>query len=65
MNLSLARIMYGTNEDLHAQVAQNAPAVLAISPRHAVEILPVATAIQAEGLRGLLHRAWKNLSGKL
>lgn len=63
MNLSLARIMYGTNEDFHAQVAQNAPAVLAISPR--IGDTSIATAIQAEGLRGLLHRAWKNLSGKL
>jgi hypothetical protein len=63
VNLSLARIMYGTNEDFHAKTAHNAPASQAISLR--VRENSIATAVQLEGLRELLHRAWKNLSGKL
>jgi len=61
MNLSLARIMYGTNEDFHAQTAHSA-AVLAISARAENSVV---TAVLPEGLRELLLRVWKNLSSKL
>jgi hypothetical protein len=64
-NLSLARIMYGTNEDLHASHPPGAPASssLAVPP---VDENPEKTnaASEPDALGELLHKAWVNLTGK-
>jgi hypothetical protein len=54
--------MYGTNEDLHAP-AISAPRVPATFPDTAVENSG-ALSSEASGLGELLHKVWKNLSGK-
>lgn len=64
-NLSLARIMYGTNEDLHAAQPASAPAPSSLTAP-LVEEKPANTtaASEPDALGELLHRAWTNLTGK-
>jgi hypothetical protein len=65
MNVSLARIMYGTNEDLHAPHSMNATGIP--SPVHQPGGSGTAgkAASAASGtLGGLLHRAWAALHHK-
>jgi hypothetical protein len=62
-NLSLARIMYGTSEDLHASTHTTA-STLSSRPTHEASDIADKTAPGDETLAELLHRAWTNLSGK-
>jgi len=62
-NLSLARIMYGTSEDLHASTNTTASALSSL-PAHAATDNADKTAPDNETLGELLHRVWTNLSGK-
>ncbi len=62
-NLSLARIMYGTSEDLHASTHITASTLSAL-PAHAAADIADKTAPDNETLGELLHRAWTNLAGK-
>ena len=62
MNVSLARIMYGTNEDLHASHSMNATG----NPSPVNQLATSAAHTKAAGttsgtLGGLLHKAWAAL----
>jgi hypothetical protein len=62
-NLSLARIMYGTNEDLHAPHSMRgsgfpSPAIQAPGENAA------GSATEKNSLGDLLHKAWSSLVGK-
>jgi hypothetical protein len=61
-NLSLARIMYGTSEDLQSSTHTTALTLSSLAAQ-----LPAGgekTGAGTETLGELLHRAWTNLSGK-
>jgi hypothetical protein len=62
-NLSLARIMYGTSEDLHTSTSTTASALSAGLTNSSTDIAD-KTATESETLAELLHRAWTNLSRK-
>ncbi len=64
-NLSLARIMYGTNEDLHATQPASAPSSSSLAAQLVDEKPAKASAAsEPDALGELLHRAWTNLTGK-
>ena len=64
-NLSLARIMYGTNEDLHASRPANAPASSPLAAPPVDENPAKANAAaEPDAFGELLHKAWVNLTGK-
>jgi hypothetical protein len=62
INLSLARIMYGTNEDLHTWSAMSG----ATFPSRAssVDRATRETAVAQNSLGALLHKAWTSLRHK-
>ena len=65
MNVSLARIMYGTNEDLHAPHSMSAAGI----PSPANQSARMGAAGKAPGspsvtLEALLHKAWAALHPK-
>lgn len=62
INLSLARIMYGTNEDLHAPQAVVSAQYSALSAQ-SVNQNPSGGS-SATTLGGLLHKAWFHLTHK-
>jgi hypothetical protein len=62
-NLSLARIMYGTSEDLHASTTTTASALATQSSGLLDENSPKSSD-EPDTLAELLHKAWTNLSGK-
>ena len=62
-NLSLARIMYGTSEDLHASTNTTSSTLLSPATHPATDIAD-KTAPDNETLGELFHRAWTNLAGK-
>jgi len=64
-NLSLARIMYGTNEDFHTSqstlwASLRAPARLLAR----TDMTSETAGSGASSFRGLLHRAWSSLANK-
>ncbi|MGB7498097.1 MAG: hypothetical protein WBR26_02925 [Candidatus Acidiferrum sp.] len=62
-NLSLARIMYGTNDDSHSS-ANTVASVLARTSTPSLTEISDKTVAEQETLSELLHRAWVNLSNK-
>ena len=65
MNVSLARIMYGTNEDLHAAHSMNAMWIPSPARQSAARGAFGKAASAASGaLGGLLHKAWAALHHK-
>jgi hypothetical protein len=62
INLSLARIMYGTNEDLHASNSVNVAAVSSLARTSGENA--IARAGAASTLGNLLHKAWAALHHK-
>jgi len=61
--LSLARIMYGTNEEFHA-VDGVASSVAPALPAASSESRTDRRVTELESLGELLRRAWTNLSGR-
>lgn len=58
-NLSLARIMFGTNEDLHASSSMNAPAISSLSMLSSEGNMAAKDVSSPSGTLGrLLHKAW-------
>jgi len=65
INVSLARIMYGTNEDLHAWHSMNAGAVPSLVwASGSISSTLRKTSSDQETLGGLLQKAWAALSHK-
>lgn len=65
MNVSLARIMYGTNEDLHASHSMNVAGVPSLASQSAAGDAARKAAGSGSGtLGGLLHKAWAALHHK-
>lgn len=64
MNLSLARIMYGTNEDLHTWGSMNAPAVSSLTMSSEGHSAVQNTSLAPGSLSRLLHKAWAALHRK-
>jgi hypothetical protein len=62
-NVSLARIMYGTNEDFHSST-NAAASVLSQSSSPSLTDVADKTAAEQETFSELLHKAWTNLSRK-
>jgi len=62
-NKSLARIMYGTNEDFHSST-NSVASVLSQSSSPALSDVADKTAAEQQTFSELLHKAWSNLSGK-
>jgi hypothetical protein len=56
-NMSLARIMYGTNQDFHASASMNAVAIPSLA-RIVVEVAHDEATTQPNILSDLLHKAW-------
>lgn len=63
-NLSLARIMYGTNADLHAWRSMNAPAVSSLATPLGEHSTAQAAAPASGSLSRLLQKAWTALYHK-
>ena len=63
-NVSLARIMYGTNEDLHALSPMRRTSLPSLAPQSGFENSGNDTATEQDPLQGLLHKAWFLLSRK-
>ncbi|MGB7845325.1 MAG: hypothetical protein WBL63_06900 [Candidatus Acidiferrum sp.] len=64
-NLSLARIMYGTNEGLHTSRAMSAPTFSSLTAQSVSENSPRESAGSGSGtLSQLLHKAWTALNGQ-
>ena len=64
-SLSLARIMYGTNEDTHASHSMNASALSAHTSRSVQENSANAINVSEHATLGqLLHKVWTILTGK-
>lgn len=59
-NLSLARIMYGTNEDLHTGPLARAHSVSPVGMQTVRN--SSAAAMQHESLGEMLHKAWVSLT---
>jgi len=65
MNVSLARIMYGTNEDLHASHSMNAVGIPSPAHQPAGRGAAGKAGDPSSGtLGGLLHKAWAALHQK-
>jgi hypothetical protein len=65
-NLSLARIMFGTNQDLRASSSMNAPAISSLSMLSSGENLTARDAGSSTGrFNKLLHKAFAFLHHKL
>jgi hypothetical protein len=62
MNLSLARIMYGTSQEYHA-TGSHASSLGQLANQSAAEMTD-NSAKTPETFSELLHRAWLNISGK-
>jgi hypothetical protein len=62
-NLSLARIMYGTNEDLHAPHSMRGSGFPSPANQAARENAS-GSMTHENSLGDLLHKAWYSLSGK-
>jgi len=62
INVSLARIMYGTNEDLHSMNAGAVPSLVWASG--SISSTLRKTSSDQETLGGLLQKAWAALSHK-
>lgn len=63
--LSLARIMYGTNEDIHTSTAISAKALASLAVRSSGEAAVGGEGVSAAGtLSQLLHKAWAVLHHK-
>jgi hypothetical protein len=62
-NQSLARIMYGTNEDLHASTSTSASDLPGL-PAPSITENSNNSEPGEETLGELLHRVWINVSGK-
>ena len=64
-NLSLARIMFGTNEDFHASHGLGAPAFLSLPAQPVLEHSAKASGgSEPATLSELIHKAWTNFTGK-
>lgn len=64
-NLSLARIMFGTNDDLHASQPASVPRSSSLAPQPADEMSAQASVTsEPDALGELLHKVWTNLAGK-
>jgi len=64
-NLSLARIMYGSNRDVHASNGMSAPAFSPFASQPAIEDSVKASAgSEPTTLGELLHKAWAVLTSK-
>lgn len=63
--LSLARIMYGTNEDLHASEPTGPPSASSLASKPAHQNSAKTDSVSGpDALGELLHKAWSNLTGK-
>jgi len=64
-NLSLARIMYGTNEDFHASSAMSEPQFASFAAQTVSSNLAKSTnASEPATLSELLHKVWSKLTTK-
>jgi hypothetical protein len=64
-NLSLARIMFGTNEDLHSSQPANVPRSSSLRTQPAEEnSSETSVTSEPDPLGELLHKAWTNLTGR-
>jgi hypothetical protein len=62
-NQSLARIMYGTSEEVHSSTEIGGSALASLMAQSASD-KSGKTASEPEPLGELLHKAWINLTGK-
>jgi hypothetical protein len=64
-NLSLARIMFGTNEDLHASQPASVPRSSSLAAEPADEnSSETSVTSEPDALGEWLHKAWNNLIGR-
>jgi hypothetical protein len=63
LNVSLARIMYGTNEDLHAGPSARTGYSSSLGIQVALDH-SVASATREDSLGELLHKAWLSFKNK-
>ena len=63
-NVSLARIMYGTNEDFHSADSMSPRSTSWAAPVVSGASMAVTQTAPSTSLSNLLHRAWSALHGK-
>ncbi len=64
VNMSLARIMYGTNDDVHAHYSTSLAAYSARSTTPVWDLSEKSAVSQPAGTAGILSKAWCALTGK-